>query len=136
MILEGSIRKDGKFWLVEIPLLDCATQGFSRKEAYFMAGDAVETLVGERGFKVEVIPFGKNQFFVKANDSARPLALMLRRLRQKHGLTAREAAKKLGSTSPNAYAVYEQGKASPSLEKLEKLLKAIDEKLEVSVLAA
>ena len=136
MLLSGSLKKDGKFWLVEIPLLDYMTQGFSKKEAYKMAADIVESGVHRRGFSVEVIPYGKDQFFLKANNSALLLAHMLRRLRQKHGLTAREAAKKLGSSSPNAYAAYEQGKASPSVEKLEQLLKAVDEKLDISFLAA
>lgn len=136
MLLSGSIRKDGRFWLVEIPLLDYMTQGFSKKEAYKMAADIVVSGVHHRGFSIEVIPYGKDQFFVKANNSALLLAHMLRRLRQKHGLSVRDAAKKLGSTSPNAYAAYEQGRASPSIEKLEQLLKAVDEKLDISILAA
>lgn len=136
MLLSGSIRKDGRFWLVEIPLLDYMTQGFSKKEAYKMAADIVVSGVHQRGFSVEVIPHGKEQFFVKANNSALLVAHMLRRLRQKHGLTARDAAKKLGSSSPNAYAAYEQGRVSPSIEKLEQLLKAVDETLDISILAA
>jgi len=136
MLLSGSLKKDGKFWLVEIPLLDYMTQGMSKKEAYKMAGDIVVSGVHHRGFSVEVIPYGKDQFFLKANNSALLLAHMLRRIRQKHGLTVREAAKKLGSSSPNAYAAYEQGKATPSVETLERLLKAIDKKLDISILAA
>jgi DNA-binding XRE family transcriptional regulator len=136
MLISGSLKKDGKFWLVEIPLLDYMTQGFSKKEAYKMAGDIVESGVHHRGFSVEVIPYGKDQFFLKANNSALILAHIFRRIRQKHGLTVREAAKKLGSASPNAYAAYEQGKIAPSIETLEKLLKAIDKKLDISILAA
>lgn len=38
------------------------------------------------------------------------LALSLRRQREKSGLTIREAAERLGSKSPNAYAQYEKGR--------------------------
>jgi DNA-binding XRE family transcriptional regulator len=136
MLLSGSLKKDGKFWLVEIPLLDYMTQGLSKKEAYKMAGDIVVSGVHHRGFSVKVIPYGKDQFFLKANNSGLLLAHMLRRIRQKHGLTVREAAKQLGSTSPNAYAAYEQGKATPSIETLERLLKAVDVNLDISIIAA
>ncbi len=136
MLISGSLKKDGKFWLVEIPLLDYMTQGLSKKDAYKMAADIVESGVHQKGFAMEVIPHGQDQFYLRANNSALLIAHMLRRLRQKHGLTVREAAKKLGSTSPNAYAAYEQGRASPSIEKLEQLLKAVDENLDISILAA
>jgi hypothetical protein len=46
MELEGRIWKDGKFWLVEIPILDAMTQGKSRKDALRMIEDAVTGLTG------------------------------------------------------------------------------------------
>ena len=33
MRFSGKIFKDGKFWLVEIPILDLMTQGKTKKEA-------------------------------------------------------------------------------------------------------
>ena len=53
------------------------------------------------------------------------LALLLRRQRERQGLTLAEAAERLGQSSRNAYARYEQGKAMPTLEKLEQLLQAV-----------
>jgi transcriptional regulator with XRE-family HTH domain len=49
----------------------------------------------------------------------------LRRQRERQGLTLAEAAERLGQRSRNAYARYEQGKAMPTVEKMEQLLKAI-----------
>ena len=51
--------------------------------------------------------------------------MLLRRQRECHGLTLSEVAERLGQSSRNAYARYEQGKAMPSVEKLEQLLTAI-----------
>jgi transcriptional regulator with XRE-family HTH domain len=53
------------------------------------------------------------------------VALLLRRQREKRGISLAEAAKRLEQKSRNAYARYEQGQTVPTVEKLEKLLKAI-----------
>jgi len=45
MRFSGSIYKDGKFWLAEIPILDLMTQGKTKKEAYEMLSDMLESLV-------------------------------------------------------------------------------------------
>ena len=126
MVLEGRLWKDGKFWLVEIPNLDYLTQGRSQKEAMKMAKDIVETGVDKRGFKADVRMNGKDNFILTVNDSKALIAHMLRRLRQKNGLTIREVSKRMGSSSPNAFGSYEQGKQAPTLEKLEELIHAID----------
>ena len=30
----GSVQRDGKFWLIEIPILDVMTKGYTRKEVF------------------------------------------------------------------------------------------------------
>ena len=57
------------------------------------------------------------------------IALMLRRQRQKYGLTLEEVARRLGASSVNAFARYEQGRARPTLAKLTELIGAIDPEL-------
>ncbi|NJN36281.1 MAG: helix-turn-helix transcriptional regulator [Nitrospiraceae bacterium] len=52
-------------------------------------------------------------------------ALFLRRQREKRGLTLAQAAERLQQTSRNAYARYEQGRAVPTVDKLEELLRAV-----------
>ncbi len=125
MRFEGRMKKDGKFWLVEIPALDAVTQGRTKREAYEMAKDLIETMAGRPEFEVTVYPGGRDTFEIGANSTGMLLALLLRRQRERQGMTLSEAAERLGQTSKNAYARYEQGKAMPSVEKLEQLLKAI-----------
>lgn len=125
MRFEGRIWKDGRFWLVEIPAFDALTQGRTKREALEMAKDVLETMADTPGFEVAVYPGDKTTFEIGANRLRVLLALLLRRQRERQGLTLEQAARRLGQTSKNAYARYEQGKAMPTVEKLEELLRAI-----------
>lgn len=142
MEMEGKIWKDGKFWLVEIPALDAMTQGRTRKEALAMTKDLVLEMAKscfknevDEDFEVEIIDHQKNLIAVTANDNKLLLALSLRRQREKSGSTVREASERLGSKSPNAYAQYERGHTSISLDKYEQLLMAANpsEKLRLRI---
>lgn len=129
MEMEGKIWKDGKFWLVEVPAIDAMTQGKTRKEVLVMIEDLVfemarsyfEDEIG-KDFSITVTDYKKNVIGVTASDNRLFLALSLRRQREKSGSTVREASKRLGSKSPNAYAQYEKGKTSISVDKYEELL--------------
>ena len=45
MRFSGKVYKDGKYWLAEIPIFDLMTQGKTKKEAYEMVVDILETMV-------------------------------------------------------------------------------------------
>jgi len=129
MEMEGKIWKDGKFWLIEVPALDAMTQGKTRKEALAMLENLVfemaESYFGDeinRDFAITVIDYKKDIVGVTASDNRVFLALSLRRQREKSGSTVREASERLGSKSPNAYAQYERGRTSISVDKFEELL--------------
>lgn len=121
----GKAYKDGKFWLAEVPLLDAMTQGYTRKEAFAMAKDLLESLVNRPGFAVTVHPGKHGDFEVSSNDPRGLISLFLRRQRERSGLSLSEAAKRLGAKSRNAYARYERGTSMPSLEKLAELYQAV-----------
>lgn len=125
MRLAGRVFKVGKYWAIEVPILDVVTQGHTKKEAYEMIADAIESLVNKKGFKVEVFP-GKGPYFeLGSTDLLTLTAFLLRRQRMKQGLTLVEVAKRLGAKSHNTYARYEQGKSIPTIEKFNKLLSAL-----------
>jgi predicted Rdx family selenoprotein len=125
MRFEGRVSKDGKLWLAGIPAFDALTQGRTKREALAMAKDLIETMAAATGFEVTVYPGTRGTFEIGANRTGILLALLLRRQREREGLTLAETAKRLGQRSRNAYARYEQGKAMPTVEKLEQLLRAI-----------
>ena len=125
MRLAGRVFKVGKFWAIEVPILGVVTQGYTKKEAYEMIADAIESLVNKKGFKVEVFP-GKGHYFeLGSPDLSILTAFLFRRQRMKQGLTLVEVAKRLGAKSHNTYARYEQGKSIPTIEKFSKLLSAL-----------
>ncbi len=64
MRFEGRLIRDGKWWLAEVPLLEAMTQGRTRKEALFMIGDWLETMVDRKGFRATVFLRGTAEFEV------------------------------------------------------------------------
>ena len=126
MRFEVVLKKEDSLWLIEAPALDVMTQGRTRKEAYEMLKDAVELLVDRKGFVVTLDIVRRGAVYLSANDRDQLIALMLRRQRQKYGLTLQEMARRLGSRSPNTFARYEQGKSRPTVAKLLELMAAID----------
>ena len=125
MRFQGNVYKDGRFWLAEIPILDTMTQGYTRKEALSMVEDLLETLVDRPGFAVEVHPGKQGNFEVSSIDTRSMTSLLLRRQRERSGLSLAEVAKRLGAKSRNTYARYERGTSAPTLEKLNELLQAV-----------
>ena len=125
MRVYGRVYREGKQWLAEIPLLDAMTQGRTRKEAFSMAADLVETLVGKVGFKARVYPGRGGDFELGASPTRLLIALLLRRQREASGLSLAEVARRLGAKSRNTYARYEQGVSVPTIEKLNELLQVV-----------
>jgi predicted RNase H-like HicB family nuclease/DNA-binding XRE family transcriptional regulator len=125
MRFAGSISKDGKFWLAEIPILDAMTQGRTRKEAFAMVANLLETLVDRPGFAVHVHPEEGDHFEVSASDMRPLVSLLLRRQRERSGLSLADAAARLGARSRHAYARYERGTSLPTIEKLDALLHTV-----------
>jgi hypothetical protein len=125
MRFSGKIYKDDKFWLAEIPILDLMTQGRTKKEAYAMVADMLESLVGKDGFKIEVYKGTKDRFEVGSLEPKHMVSLLLQRKREMSGLSLAQVASRLGMKSRNTYARYEQGHSVPSVEKLNELLHAV-----------
>jgi ribosome-binding protein aMBF1 (putative translation factor) len=121
----GKVYKDGNFWLAEVPILEAMTQGRTRKEAFTMVEDLLETLANRPGFSVKVHPGTHDDFEVSSTDTRGMISLLLRRQRERSGLSLAEAAERLGAKSRNAYARYERGTSVPTLEKLNELLQAV-----------
>ena len=125
MRFAGRVFKVGKHWAVEVPLLDVVSQGRTKKDALEMIADAVEALANRPGFKLDVFPGAGEYFEVGSGDQATLTALFLRRARQRAGLSLAQVAQRLGATSINAYARYEQGRSAPTIQKLSQLFGAV-----------
>lgn len=132
MELEGKIWKGGKDpgWLVEVPYLNIMTQGKTKEDALNMIADAIklsmEDAFDKSDIDITVNYYGKDLFGVSCTDTNLLLSFALKRQREINKISIREAAKNLGSASPNAYARYETGKVKPTLQKYEQLLHAVN----------
>ena len=126
MKFQGNLKKSGKWWAVEIPILDLYTQGKTKKEAHEMAVDLVKSISPIKSIEMVVSEKSKTSFFVVSNNSKAMVAILLRCRRQKSGMSILEVTKKLGLSSRNGYAKYEQAKSIPSVEKLEQMLEVMD----------
>jgi hypothetical protein len=93
--------------------------------ALLMMADWFETLLDVGAGSVRAIAVTRTDFEIVADDTARMISLLLRRQRQKSGLSLAEAADRLGARSRNANARYEQGRTVPTVAKLDELLKAV-----------
>jgi len=133
MELEGKVWKADKssWWLAEVFFLDIMTQGRTRKKAIEMLQDAILELLKDsyeefldKKFRLSVNSYENGIVGIGASDDTLLFALGLRRQREKSGTTIREAAKRLKSKSPNAYARYERALVRPSIEKYAELLHA------------
>lgn len=125
MRLRGRFYKSGGFWLAEIPLLDAMTQGRTRRELFEMVVDLVETLADRPGFSAQVHPGRNGEFELSASDIQTLVGMLLRRQRERSGLSLADVAERLGAKSRNAYARYERGTAMPSVTKLTELIQAV-----------
>jgi len=123
---EGRVFKTDNWWAIEVPLLGVFTQGRSKRDAYDAVKDAIEELANISSFKIDVFPGKGGYFEVGSRDEATLIAFLLKRQRQMRGLSLAEVSERLGLKSRNAYARYEQGKAVPTVKKLEELLKAVN----------
>src|SRR5687767_11081107 len=119
MMIAGRIEKDGKWWTAEAPVVDVFTQGRTRADAALMLADAIESLINRRGLRVAVTGSGED-VWIEASDPAVLTAFVLRQRRQASGFSLAEVAAALGQRSRNAYARYERGDATPTLDQFEK----------------
>ena len=122
--LERALRQLGWYFLRHGGKHDVWTDG-QREEALAMVADLLETLAHRPGFAIHVHPGKHDAFEVSAADTRGLLSLVLRRQRERSGLSLAEAAARLGAKSRNAYARYERGTAVPTLDKLTELLQAV-----------
>ncbi len=83
--------------------------------------------------KVAVTKLHGDSVLVSANRPALLAAQVLRHQREIHGLTLADVAKKLGASSVNSYAAYEQGRREPSLSKYRELLAIVAPEMELTV---
>ena len=98
-----------------------------------MAADMLETMVNKEGFQAQIFKRSNDEFEVGSIDSRSMISLLLQRKRELSGLSLSQVAERLGASSRNAYARYEQGRSVPTIEKLNELLGAVCPNTEIVI---
>lgn len=135
MLIEAKLIDDDSDkprWGVDIPLLNSMTQGYTKKEAVFMAVDLVRCLLdsyfGEGAAKKAVVSASKvlkDTIYIEAQDQNMLISLILIRQREKHRITFKELSRRLKTNSTFAYKRYESGKVNISIGKFYELMQAV-----------
>ena len=132
MKIRGSYFRDGKHWVVDLPAIDATTQAPAKSKIEEMVRDLLSSLAN-RPIELSAALFGNGKIEVDVIDEVALFPLILRRQREKSGMSQKDAANLLGYASVNAYSAYEQGERQPSLEKAEKLLKAVSKESRIRI---
>ena len=104
--------------------------------AKFLILDLMDVYFAEnetKGIKINVRDFGRSKIGLSCSKPDLLVSLILIRQREASGISVREAAKRIGSSYPNSYSVYEKGKRLPSIVKFDELLHAINPEIQLRV---
>jgi hypothetical protein len=126
MRFAGHVTRAGRWWAIEVADLGAFSQGKTKREAYAMICDAIEAMIGQPGFSVDVHRGTGGYFEIGSSDDATLVAFFLKQQRGLSGKTLEQVVRNLGQTSVNAYARYEQGASVPTIDKLTELLRALE----------
>ena len=114
---------------VILDLLGCYAGGATKAEAYTTLAAMIREMAAHDSkpvgdFDVTITDDGTT-VYVASNDHARLLATVLRHQREFHQLSLADVTERLGMKSRSSYADYEQGRAEPTLGKLNELLAVV-----------
>ena len=128
MKIEGRLIKQSgdTYWGAELPEIGVFTQGKTKKQAYAMVKEAVELVVGLKGFKVSVEPAGLGKFYVAPSHIGPIVALILKQKRLEQGMGLQDVCNRLDALSLHSYRRYEAGTLVPSIQRFDEILMAIN----------
>jgi len=137
---QAKLHKEGSGYWVEFPdLPDCFSQGDSRDEALENAREALSLWLEEARDPDWTVPVpkvrkGRQHVWVAPYEDV-AIPLMIRRARQRKGLSQRALAKKLGMSVQQLQKLEYPGKSNPTVRTLAAVSRALDEQLRIELVA-
>lgn len=127
MMILGRIEKqEGIWWSADCDLAGVHTQGRSKADAKAQLVAAFVDLFDDPSCKVTITDQEEaGDVLIETNKPGALLALVLRYQRGAHQLSLADVAERIGASSRNAYARYEQGAAMPKLDTVLQLIAAV-----------
>lgn len=137
---QAKIYKDGKRFSVEFPdLPGCFSEGSTYEKALENAREALSHYLEEARDPQWLIPHprsraGKDYEWITPDEDV-AIPLMIRQARMKHGLSQKELAQLLKVSFQQVQKLETPGKSNPTVKTLAAISKALDEKLEIKLVA-
>jgi len=127
MRIEGKVWKDGKFWVVALPVLEFSTQALKASDVEVMMVDAVRSAMEEPRLRVKFMKNDQDSWSLEFADAKDFVTFFLKQLRLQQGLSVEEVSRKLGYKSRASYFQYEAGRREPSIGQFETIVKAMSQ---------
>lgn len=137
---QALIERDGRGYLVSFPdLPGCVTEGRTKDEAHKNAREALSLFLEEARDPRWEVPVPRRRRAAKY-EWIRPFAdvaipLMIRQARARHGLSQRQLAKRLGVSVQQLQKLETPGKSNPTVKTLAAISDALDENLQIQLVA-
>ena len=137
---QAKLHKEGPGYWVDFPdLPGCFSEGDSREEALGNAREALSLWLEEARDPDWTVPVPKarkgRQYAWVAPYEDVAIPLMIRRARQRKGLSQRALAKKLGMSVQQLQKLEYPGKSNPTVRTLAAVSRALDEQLRIELVA-
>ena len=137
---QARIFKDGRRYSVEFPdLPGCFSEGRTKQEARDNAREALGLYLEEARDVEWAVPRARvrksksYEWTTPPEDVAVPL--MIRQARKRHGLSQRQLAKRAGMTVQQLQKLEAPGKSNPTVKTLAAISRALDEQLDIQLVA-
>jgi len=137
---QAKVYRDGKRYSVEFPdLPGCFSDGSTKKEACENAREALSFYLEEARNPKWEVPAAKTrrggQYVWVTPYEGVAIPLMIRQARLRRGFTQKQFAKKVGITIQQLQKLEMPGKSNPTVKTLALISEALDEKLEIRLVA-
>lgn len=125
MLVKGKVWKEGNLWLSEVKHLDLLSQSKSKQGSMKLLLEQIEERYDfdKSFFSIHVI--SNTEFGITSKTVSAIVPLILKGLRNQHGLSIQDVATKLSFKSRSSYFKYETGERSISIDQFERIVEAI-----------
>ncbi|HSD90942.1 MAG TPA: type II toxin-antitoxin system HicB family antitoxin [Kofleriaceae bacterium] len=134
MQVVGTLEREDDVWVANLDVIGVFAGGSTIDEALAQAVSLIELRATRDGRSLDgftpvatvvAAPDGTQQIVVRSNQPTRLAFIVLRHQRELRRMTLADVADKLGASSRNAYARYEQGASIPSVDKFVEILEVL-----------
>jgi len=137
---QAKVYKDGHRYSVEFPdLPGCFSEGATKEEALEYAKEALSVYLEEARDPAWEVPEPRARRSARYHwvtpEPSVAIPLMIRQARQRHAVSQRELARRLGMSVQQIQKLETPGKSNPTVKTLASISEALRERLDIQLVA-